>query len=177
MLTVKDSNGTAYKTTKVAEILQVSTSTIRKYAAIIEKKHVFMKDDRQERLFTESDVTALRHMRQLITGGKTMEDAGSITATLLVNEKAVKVDAGEVMAQNDRSLFKEMTNQIEELTKQNEAMATVISEMDRKQSHILAILNDLKASRLEEVAAVIEVEETSKEEKTSSKKWWQLFNK
>lgn len=168
MLALNDSNGTAYKTSKVAEVLQISTSSVRKYAAIVEKYGApIMKDDRQERLFTESDVTAFRHMRKLITVGKTMDEAGSITAKLLINEKAVKVEVGEVLAQNDRTLFNQMANRIEELTRQNEEMATVIHEMDRKQSHILAILNDLNAAKLEETAATVQVES---EEATKSKR-------
>lgn len=169
MLTLNNGSRTAYKTNKLAELLEVSTSSIRKYAATIESHGAtFMTDDKGQRLFTDSDLSAFRHMRALITGGKTMEQAGSLTATLLKNEKSVKSEIGEVMQQNDRTLFKEMANQIKVLTQQNEQMATVIIEMDKKQSHILAALNrleSLEVARLEEVAMVIEVSGGETEEK------------
>jgi len=159
-------NGMTHKTSNVAVMLMVSTSTIRKYSAAIEKHGaVFMKDERQERLFNEQDIAAFLQLRKHITGGKTMEEAAKLAATSLINDKAIKSQQGEVLAQNDRSLFIEMTEQISALTKQNQQMIEVIEEMNHRQSHMMAILNQLEASKLEEKTAVIEVTATS-EDKT-----------
>lgn len=167
MRTVGDSNGNGmtYKTSNVAVMLQVSTSTIRKYSMAIEKHGaVFMKDERQERLFNEQDISAFLQLRKHITGGKTMEESAKLVAISLINDKVIKSQEGEVLAQNDRSLFIEMTNQIETLTKQNQQMLEAIGEMNNRQSHMMAILNQMEASKLEETAPVVEVTATSEDE-------------
>lgn len=151
MRTLKNGQEMIHKTTKIAEILQVSTSTIRKYAAAIEKHNqaVFMRDSKEQRLFTNADLTAFQHMRKLISSGNTMEQAAAITATLLSNEQSAKAEVGEVMQQNERALFSEMTTQIEELTRQNEIMASAINQMSSKQSHMIAMLNSLETTNSE----------------------------
>lgn len=157
-------------------MLKVSTSTIRKYSMAIEKHGaVFMKDERQERLFNEQDISAFIQLRKYITGGKTMEESAKLVATLLINDKSIKSEQGEVLAQNDRSLFIEMNNQIEILTEQNRQMLEVIREMDHRQSHMMAILNQLEASKLEETATVVEGTATTEDKPRGF--FARLFNK
>jgi len=160
----------SYRTGQIAELLEVSTSSIRKYAATVEKHGAtFVKDDKGERIFTEQDLAAFRHLRKLITGGNTMDTAAINVATLLKNNKEIRTQTGEVLANNDRELFMEMTNRIEMLTRQNEALVEAVNEMRRGQTHIMATLKRLEEPGREEVASGI-IEDKA----TKPRKWWQF---
>lgn len=160
----------SYRTGQIAEVLEVSTSSIRKYAAAVEKHGAtFVKDDKGERIFTEQDLAAFRHLRKLITGGNTMDTAAINTATLLKNNKEIRIQTGEVLANNDRELFVEMANRIETLTKQNEALVNAMQEMRRGQVHIMATLKRLEEPSREEVASGVIEEKVPK-----PRKWWQF---
>lgn len=160
----------SYRTGQIAELLEVSTSSIRKYAAAVEKHGAsFVKDDKGERIFTEQDLAAFRHLRKLITGGNTMGTAAINAATLLKNNKEIRTQTGEVLANNDRELFMEMANRIETLTKQNEALVEAVHEMRRGQAHIMATLKRLEEPTKEEVASGV-----LEERETKPRKWWQF---
>lgn len=160
----------SYRTGQIADLLEVSTSSIRKYAAAVEKHGTtFVKDDKGERIFTEQDLAAFRHLRKLIIGGNTMNAAAINAATLLKNDKEVRIQTGEVLANNDRELFVEMANRVETLTKQNEALVEAVHEMRRGQAHIMATLKRLEEPVKEEVASGI-----IEEEETKPRKWWQF---
>ena len=112
-----------YRTSQVAEILDVSTSTLRKYCLTIEGAGAaFTRDERQERLFTQQDIAALKGLRKMISGGRSTQYAAEQTAILLNAEKEARADAGELVVKDDRALFQQMASSIELLTEQIEAL-------------------------------------------------------
>ena len=128
-----------YRTAQVAEILGVSTSSLRKYCIAIEKEGAsFTRDERQERLYTPDDIAALKGMRRIISSGNTMVHAAHQTAILLNAEKSVKAEAGEIVVKDDRALFQQMATSITELTEQVESMRR---EQAIERAHIRAIVD------------------------------------
>ena len=74
-----------FKTAQVAELIGVSASSMRKYALAVEKYGgKVQKDDKGDRIYTESDVSTFRHLRKLLAGGR----ASGITHERRAGDKA-----------------------------------------------------------------------------------------
>ena len=143
-----------YRTSQVAEMLGKSTSSIRKWAKAVEDHGgAFMRDERHERIYNEQDLAAFRHMKKLISAGRSTLDAGKQAATLLNNEREVRTQQGEILVQDDRQLIRHMAEQLDTLTQHLEQLQTERANEQRefqfKMGQILAKLNALDAPKEE----------------------------
>jgi len=116
-----------FKTAQVAELIGVSASSMRKYALAVEKYGgKVQKDDKGDRIYTESDLSAFRHLRKLLAGGMTIERAAEQTALLMKGEQETKREAGFTLAKNDGELLREALTEIKELRGMIEAQTALI---------------------------------------------------
>lgn len=127
-----------YTTKQIADLLALTSSSIRKYAVMIEDNgHKFAKSDAGHRIYAELDFKALQRMKLLIDRGSSVTDAA---------KQAVKdVEITELMTIEDKPLDKkdEQLNGITEMLKalRNEVngLRQEISELkeDNKQQALL----------------------------------------
>ena len=161
----------AYTTKQVAENLALSTSSIRNYCRAIEEAgYMITRNDKDQRVFLDSDVMALRRMSALIDGGKTMQEAAASVAKSLETTALMTAGTQEV---NMEETIRELTNVIEIL---NAKLDTVVAEQKQARIAFEKAINDMD----ERQAALIEMkvqEETAaaSEDVTQNKRG--LFSK
>lgn len=137
---------TSYRTGQVATILEKSTSSIRKWAAAVERAGAtFMRDDKGERLFTDADLAAFQAMKKALAGGRTTDEAARDAAALLNSQREVMAQEGDVLAQNDRELMRMMAAELKAQRDHNERQALELYEVNRKLSSIMATLKRMEA--------------------------------
>ncbi|WP_088007199.1 MerR family transcriptional regulator [Indiicoccus explosivorum] len=135
-----------YRTRSIAELLKISTSSVRKYALALEAAGAqFNHDEKGERLYDERDFKAFSHMRKLISEGSTLKEAAAKSGTLLQSERQARREAGEVLIRSDRDLVVALADEIKTLRKENAELRQAFTEVTRQNSLILASLSRLEA--------------------------------
>lgn len=162
----------AYTTKQVADNLALSASSIRNYCRAIEEAgYSITRNDKDQRIFLDSDVMALRRMSALIDGGKTLQTAAvsvakslETTAIMTVatqsDEPTVNDDTAKLfqaIADMQAATVAELKGEIRELRKLIEAQ----TELIEAKADPLAI---------EEIAAAVEAV-------NDKRGWWKRFRK
>lgn len=109
----------AYWANQVADSLNISTSTLRKYCLILEEAgYKFLRGDNQRRAFTQKDIRTLRMFQEIAQNkNTTLEDA----AKHLLKHNITHADTKSVMdkSSSDKSyvMFQNVTDQLLEQNK------------------------------------------------------------
>lgn len=163
-----------YRTSDLAQLLAISAANVRRHAAAIEAEGAAIaRDERGERIFSEQDLAALRHMRKLVGKGQTLADAGKAAAGLLTQERQARADAGEVVKAADREVFMAMVQKLDE---QDKLLRAVLDDNEYLRGQIGRMLAGQQRieTLMEEKAA--EPAPVQAEEKPDTKRpWWRLF--
>lgn len=156
-----------YTTKEVAENIGISPSTLRKYCLLIEAAgYKVPRNERNDRMFYDSDVLAIRSLRKLVDDGTPVEKAAKEVSVKLSNREEVK---GNPPAPNDAQVIKELSDKIDKL-------AEVILKMTEEQEkERLAFRSALRM--IEKQQEVIEEIKTPNPIEEKQTLWNRLFKK
>lgn len=166
-----------YRTTDIAGLLNISTPNVRKHALALEEAGAAItRDERGERIFSEQDLAALRHMRKLIAKGSTLAAAGKEAAGLLTQERQARAEAGEIVAAADREVFAAMAQKLEGQDRLLRAVLADNEYLREQNSRVMAQNARIIAGQDRMEALLIEAGRPADEEKPDTKRpWWRLF--
>jgi hypothetical protein len=135
-------NVKAYTTSEIAVMLDMGVTTVRKYAQYLEKVgYEFFKTKNNARLFVDSDIMALRYLKEL--RGKSSISVEQ--ATNIVIEKFSK-EANREIQQESPPILQPANKQYDELKgmmeNQNALIKELVTRLDKQQEHINNRLNE-----------------------------------
>jgi len=127
----------AYSTKQVADNLALSASSIRNYCRAIEEAgYMITRNDKDQRVFLDSDVMALRRMSALIDSGKTMQTAAvsvakslettALMTTAIPTEDNDTAKLFQAIADMQAATVKELKSEIQDLRKMIENQTELI---------------------------------------------------
>lgn len=140
------------KTAQVAEIIGISTSTMRKYALELEKHDAFiLKDEKGERIYTQSDLYSFKHLRSLMDErGYSFASAVEKVAQLMKDNKEAKKQAGHNLAVTDQEILREALTEIKALRAEvAELKEEQIGERAKERQAFMVALNEIKTLQIE----------------------------
>lgn len=154
----------SYWSREIADLLQISDSTLRKWCLLLEKEgYKFLRDDKNNRAFTDHDVIALRKFQELTKDKHvTLENATTIVVSMY-SERAVTLP---VMPKEDRyeERFAEMEKQLNQLIQYNE-----------KQDAFNRALIEKLDQRNDQLNEFIQIYRQQLEAPKEKKKWYQFW--
>jgi DNA-binding transcriptional MerR regulator len=135
-------------TSEIANILDIKTSTVRKYVLILEAKgYIFLKNEKGHRLYTDTDVTYMREYKQIIDKGITLDEAAKLIAQRFIKEDSERSTTthsavDEKKNSNDMSPLGGKIDEILELLAQQERFnRELLKRIEDQQKYIDESLN------------------------------------
>ncbi len=176
-----------YTASEVADLLQVSGSTLRKWCIALENQdYSFVRGNNDQRFFTDQNIIVLKRLKHLIQDRKlTVNDSVNTVLSMISEEsrtagvRSEQLDSEQGLTPfADRSEYREI---IERLDKQEEFNRLLLEKLEQQQRYI-----DNSLNRRDEqlMLAMRESMETQKQlavaetiQKEQRKAWWKrLFN-
>jgi len=154
----------AYSTKQVADNIALSTSSIRNYCRAIEEAgYMITRNDKDQRVFLDSDVMALRRMSALIDSGKTMQAAAvsvakSLETTALMTTATPTESNGA--AESTAKLFQAIADMQAATVAELKGEIRDLRKLIEAQTELIETRTEPKA--LEEITASVESEEVKK---------------
>jgi DNA-binding transcriptional MerR regulator len=135
-------------TSEVANLLDIKTSTVRKYVLILEAKgYIFLKNEKGHRLYTKSDVTYMREFKHIVDKGITLDEAAKLVAERFIKEDSERSKTTHSVFDkkehsNDMSPLEGKINEILELLAQQERFnRELLQRLEDQQKYIDESLN------------------------------------
>jgi DNA-binding transcriptional MerR regulator len=182
-----DKTDKAYTPKEVNSLLNVSESTARKWCISLEKKgYMFIRNDRNQRLFTEHDLVALKKFQALLKEtNMPMDNAADIIisrfgkGTFEDRTLSVPGDSNEERRSLERSeetidkLMKHIEIQEEYMRKQDKFNQDLLKRLDQQEKYILSSIEERDKSLTNSLR---EMQQTQKLIAASQeKKWWEFW--
>jgi|tagenome__1003787_1003787.scaffolds.fasta_scaffold20666890_1 methyl-accepting chemotaxis protein len=146
----------AYSPKEMFTTLDIGDSTLRKWCLALEKNgYVFIRNDKNNRLYVESDLVVLRHFQNLIKQHNMQLDNAAILVIDRFGKGAFEASTVSVPAKKEeeeqRDLNRYNDEDIKELketvNKQNELLQELIKKMDDQHSYYENKFEALKYDR------------------------------
>lgn len=175
-----------YWANDVAELLGISTSALRKWSLRLESQgYSFIRDEHDRRAYRDSDLVALRKMKEFLDNKMSMENAAKAVYTLYSSYQNTSSGTGIVPAENQRSEERYLTEtKFHEFMQQQQAFnQTLIEELQKRDQYIETTLKSIEErvnSRddrlMETMNAVLETKRLlAVAEEQPKKKWYQFW--
>ncbi|WP_339230134.1 hypothetical protein [Aeribacillus sp. FSL K6-2833] len=122
----------AYSTKEVSHTLEIGDSTLRKWYLALEKNgYTFIKNDRAQRLFIESDLVKLRHFQTIVQQHNMQLENAAIVVVDRFGKGAFEEVTGHVPAEkpNENRSFPHSDDHISKLLKHIEQQETFNQEL------------------------------------------------
>ncbi|AQX56659.1 MULTISPECIES: DUF3967 domain-containing protein [Priestia] len=177
----------AYTPKEINSILEVSESTGRKWCLALEKKgYMFIRNDRNQRLFTKHDLDALQKFQALLKEtNMPLDNASDIIVSMFgkgsFEERTVSVreeikDKRRSLERSDETidtLIKHIQKQEEYMERQELFNQNLLKRLDEQEKYILSRLEDRDQAL---TASLRELHQTQKAIAASQeKKWWEFW--
>lgn len=178
-----ESSEKAYLPKEISLTLDIGDSTLRKWCIALEKDgYGFIRNDKNNRLFVESDLVVLRHFQNLVKQhNMQLENAAKLVIDRF-GKGAFEVSTGIVLAEKEveqRSLERSnediMTALEEHIEKQDNFNRELLARLDQQQKYFeermkqetkdRELLYSLKQSMLEQKEIQLQIAATQEEEK------------
>lgn len=152
----------AYATSEVATMLDIAVPTVRKYAQTLERNgYVFLKTQKtgkqQSRMFVESDITALRYLKDIREKGSTTVEQASSIVIERFGKGAIQgitdSDTTEIKQYEEQYTNENIVNMIEQ---QNELIKQLTEKLDKQQTYIENSLNERDRNLMESINQSLE---------------------
>jgi DNA-binding transcriptional MerR regulator len=157
----------SYWSHEIAIILDVSTSTLRKWSIALEKeRYIFIRDKNDKRAYLECDILPLRKMHELLSGGMDMKNAAK-SVSLRFSEQMLNKRTTDVLLFNDHSSdrYFHLISQIETIQKENIKLHKNIQDISKQ-------INLVKESTDNKLDVLLSRVKTCKKYS-----WWKFWNK
>lgn len=162
----------AYWTHEAAKYLEIGESTLRKWCIELEKNgYTFIKGAMDSRAFTDKDLIALNHFKQLYKVKKhTREQAAKAVVEKYAME-GVNERSTPVPMDNNRS-YENLENMVKELLEQNkkqeEFNKALLKRLDQQENYIKEVLENRDRLLLETIRESQEEKAAALEKKKAS---------
>lgn len=109
----------AYWANQVADSLNISTSTLRKYCLILEEAgYKFLRGDNQRRAFTQKDIRTLRMFQEIAQNkNTTLEDAAKHVLKQSITHADIKSVMNKINSDENYVMLQNVTDQLLEQNK------------------------------------------------------------
>lgn len=131
---MKDDKQKSYWSNEVAKLLDISTSTLRKWSIALEGAgYPIIRDGNDRRAYLEGDLMPLQRMRELLADGMSMENAAN-AVVLRFSEQSVTAVTLPVIQQDERSHERhlEMVGELREVRQENKMILEYMERMDQR---------------------------------------------
>jgi DNA-binding transcriptional MerR regulator len=124
----------AFWAREVAETLNISESTLRKYCLILEKAgYRFLRGDNNRRAFRKKDLEVLRQFKALADQGKKLDEAAvTLVDTLNKQEEETAVSAVTHVDTNKTMPIEKIREAIQPILEQNEMLKKELEEIKER---------------------------------------------
>lgn len=148
---MKSDRSKSYWSHEVAKLLDISTSTLRKWSLALEAEgYEFVRDENGRRAYLERDIMPLQKMRELLNDGKGMEDAAK-AVVLHFSEQISNTGTVVVLDENERSSERYL-----ELIQHNKRLFSLLEHLEEKFEEKLEEQNKILQQQFEDQQKYIE---------------------
>ncbi|MCM3732990.1 MerR family transcriptional regulator [Fictibacillus nanhaiensis] len=146
----------AYVTNELSKILNIGTSTLRKWCLALEKNdYEFMRTDQNKRLYVERDVIALRHFQALVQQNNMSLENAALIVSSKFNKDRSSTGTPSVLQNNEENkrssersepvleqLVEHIKMQQEYIERQEQFNKELLTRLDKQQKYIEERLNE-----------------------------------
>lgn len=153
----------------IAKEISVEPVTVRKYAQALEDKgYTFLKNDRDWRVYKESDIKALEYFKVLRESNYSVEDCAERVATLYRENLAI--------ADTDIAIQKRNLNKFEAFKEQQESFnKELINRLEKQQNYFEGRLEERDQKLIEVLREVQDTKKLIAAAEEKKKPWWKLW--
>lgn len=122
----------SYWSSDMAKMLDISTSTLRKWSLAMESEgYPFIRDEHDRRAYLERDIVPLHKMRELLSDGMSMENAAK-AVVLRFSEQILDTVTTPVTVDNERSSerYIDLVNKFEAIEQENLSMRKQLGRIE-----------------------------------------------
>lgn len=123
---VKNDQVKSYWSHEMAKLLNISTSTLRKWSLSLEALgYPFIRDENDKRAYLEKDIMPLQKMRELLADGMGMDNAAN--AVVLRFSEQIQ-DSGTMVVLDENT---DLAERYVELVTQNQELRTILERIEQ----------------------------------------------
>lgn len=164
-----------YWANDVAELLGISTSALRKWSLRLEAEgYHTIRDEHGRRAYRESDLIALRKMKEFLAQKMSLENAAKAVATIhskpVENSPGTSIVPADEMRSEQR--FQQLESKVDELIEMNRLLVQQLQQRDQADRERYARFDQL-ANDVFETRKLI----AAAQEQQPKKKWYEFFKK
>lgn len=152
---------TDYTTKEIAQMLDIGTSTLRKWCIALENAgYLFERTDSQRRLYSDENVTALQHLKALLQqNNMSLENASLIVAGKYIrsSRRTPSPNTGEIMRSPTRSdeAIQKLLEHIDRQERFNQQLQQQLQEheayiderINERDKQLMKTLNELQEAK------------------------------
>lgn len=162
----------AYWNHEVASYLEIGESTLRKWCMELERNgYIFIKGVKDSRAFTDHDLKALMHFKQLTKGKKHTKEQAAKSVVEKYSREGVNERTTPVPMENNHS-YENLENMVKELLAQNkkqeEFNKALLKRLDQQENYIKEVLENRDRLLLETIRESQEEKAAALEKKKAS---------
>ncbi|MCM3593636.1 MerR family transcriptional regulator [Brevibacillus borstelensis] len=161
-----------YWANDVAETLGISTSALRKWSLRLEAEgYRFIRDEHDRRAYRESDLVALRKMKEFLGAKMSLENAAK-TVSVMYSERSDTTPVTSIVPTDERrseERLQVLETKMDELIELNKQLVQQLHQRDETDRERYARFDHL-LSEVTETRRMLAAAEEQPE-----KKWWQFW--
>lgn len=168
----------SYWSRDMSALLQIGSSTLRKWCAILEAQgYRFIRDDQDRRAFTDHDAIALRYFKELTQDKGVALESAAKAVTERFNRESTQVIAHSDTSTNER-YNAAMERILDHVEQQEEFNKKLLQELRDQRHYIEESLNRRDQQLTQHIRESLETKKllAAAEQKKSSS-WWKLWKR
>lgn len=151
-----------YSSKEVADRLSIQPVTVRKYSQLLEDKgYIFNRDEKDWRKYTENDLQALKHLINLKSDGKSVEECVEVVANLYHSNLSIL--STDTTLQGENPLKEFMERQLEFNKKVLERLDQQEQRQAERDKNLMIALNQSLETQKQLAASQVK------------RKWWKFW--
>lgn len=178
---MKDDQLKSYWSNEVAKLLDISTSSLRKWSIALEAAgYPFLRDENDKRAYLEKDIMPLQKMRELLADGMGMENAANAVVLRFSEQMSGSVTM-VVRGEDERSSERYL-----ELITQNQEMRTILERLEQRMQEQQADMRQQLADqrqyieeslhrRDQQLMLTLREMTEARQEAAAAKRWWRFW--
>ncbi len=174
-----------YWANEVADSLGISTSALRKWSLALERAgYHFLRDEHDRRAYKESDLVALRKLKEFLDNKMSMENAVQALITLqkinvdntsVTSIVPVENELSERSEDRYQTLEKKLDEYVQQQTAFNQALLEQLKERDEYIEKAINRRDQQFMNALREMQETRKLIAAAQEEQKKQKKWYEFW--
>jgi DNA-binding transcriptional MerR regulator len=170
-----------YWANDIADLLDISPSTLRKWSLLLEAEgYHFIRDEHNRRAYTDYDLIALRKLKEFLNNKMSMENA--IKAVSLLHSQKENDTPGTGIVTNDYKRLEERYHSLDQSFKeyvqqQQEFNKALLEQLKRQEEYIEQSIKERDRDLMQTLNGIIETNRiiAAAQEQREKKKWYQFW--